>query len=200
MKSSSMATTRRLVFRKPLHLRPLLGRTLVAGLVALVSLVSAPMAASWAAPPGASAPAPLVPDNRSSWATYDASRKSEGAAVAIELFLPGFGSLYGGHWQGALTTWGVSVAGFFVMAWGFTEIPPADAAEAPVTVPLAIWGGLAMMAGARVHGLVDSYRSASRYNRGLARRLGLQGDLVLTPMPLHVNGQTALGFGASWQF
>ena len=59
---------------------------------------------------------------------------------------------------------------------------------------------LASLAGARVHGLVDSYRSASRYNRGLARRLGLQGDLLLTPMPLHANGQTALGFGASWHF
>jgi hypothetical protein len=64
----------------------------------------------------------------------------------------------------------------------------------------AVLVGLGMMVASRVHGMIDAYRSTGRYNRGLARRFGLDGSMVLTPMPLQINGQTALGLGASWQF
>jgi hypothetical protein len=177
-------------------------RALVA-LVTLAVTVSAPGAASFAAPPGATVPAPVpVPmqDSTAGWGVYHASKKSEGTAIAIEFFLPGFGSLYAGHWQGSLTTWGVSAAGFVSFAWGVSQVGIGDSRSESPMVPLAVLGGLALTVGARIHGLVDSFRSASRYNRGLARRLGLHGGLIVTPMPLHVNGQTTLGLGASWQF
>jgi hypothetical protein len=53
--------------------------------------------------------------------------------------------------------------------------------------------GAALAIGGRIHGVVNSFRSAQR-------RLGLYQGMVLIPIPLHVNGQTTLGLGASWQF
>jgi hypothetical protein len=188
-------------------------RAFLACLLALAPLVSAPVTAAWAdprqqypaaqppplAPPGATAPVLRGPD-QATWAAYHASRKSEGVALAIEFVLPGLGSIYADHWTGAATTWGVGAAGFLSMAWGLSQIGIGDGAEPSETATLAFVGGFVMTIGARVHGLVDAFRSTSRYNRGLARRLGLYGGMVLTPMPLQVNGQTALGLGASWQF
>jgi hypothetical protein len=187
-------------------------RSFAVCLLALATLVSTPVAAVRAAraqaypaappplaPPGASTPAPRAPTG-ASWAAYDASRKSEGAAIVLEFFLPGLGSIYADHWQGAATTWGVSLAGVIALAWGASQAAVTYGDETPDTVPLAIVGGVAMIFGARIHGLVDAFRSTSRYNRNLGRRLGLFGGMVLAPVPLQVNGQTALGLGASWQF
>jgi hypothetical protein len=148
------------------------------------------------APPGATAPAPRVPD-WGDWQVYDAASKSEGLAVVMELFFPGLGSVYAEHWAGAATTWGVSLGGILVMFWGLGQTSSGDNDAA---AGLGFTAGILMMVGGRVYGLVDSYRATSRYNRDLARRLGLYGNMVIGPIPLQVNGQTSLGLGAAWQF
>jgi hypothetical protein len=189
---------------------------LVAGLVALVTLISAPAPAAWAAPPqaypswaqpvqqplappGATAPASRVPD-RASWQVYDAASKSEGLAVVLELFLPGLGSIYAEHWTGAATTWGLAVGGIGLVAWAFGQTSLDADQGASDSAGLVFAAGILMVVGGRVYGLVDSFRSTGRYNLELGRRLGLHGGLVLSPIPLQVNGQTSLGLGASWQF
>lgn len=182
----------------------------LAALVALAIAVTAPEAVSFAAPPGATppgatrlAPAPVpmpAADLDARWQVYHATKKSEGVAVAIEFFLPGFGSLYANHWEGTLTTWGLSAAGFLAFVWGTSQMEFGDPRNDSSLVPLAAWGGFALMAGARIHGMVDAFRSTGRYNREVMRGLGLHRGVIVAPMPLHVNGQTTLGMGASWQF
>lgn len=176
-------------------------RALLAALVALASLLSAPARATppGAMPPGATPAAPVTPYSPA-WTTYHMGKKSEGTALAIEFLLPGFGSVYAGHWQGAATTWALSAAGFVAMVWGFSHLGYTHSSEDEDTAAIAILGGLALSTGARIHGLVDAFRSASRYNRGLARRLGLHGGVIVAPVPMQVNGQTTVGLGASWRF
>jgi hypothetical protein len=163
----------------------------------LVTLVSAPVTAAWAAPPGATVPAPRAPD-APSWAAYEASKKDEGIAIVLELVVPGVGSIYAGHWKGAAITWSMTLVGSYALMWGaFSTI---GGGETSARHNVAIAGGAALAIGGRIYGVINSFRSAQRYNRGLARRLGLNHGLVLTPIPLHVDGQTTLGLGASWQF
>jgi hypothetical protein len=57
------------------------------------------------------APMLRVPDR----AAYEAGRRSQGAALAMELVVPGLGSIYGDHWTGAAITWGMSVAGLALL-------------------------------------------------------------------------------------
>jgi hypothetical protein len=176
-------------------------RSLLAGLVALATLVATPVAAQPAlTPPGATAPPPMAapaPD-WSAWAAYQAGKRNEGVAVVMELFLPGLGSLYGGHWEGAATTWGLFVGGFVLLAWGAQNVGFADG-EGSDEAGLAIVAGVTVILGGRVYGLVDSYRATRRFNRRLAGSLGLRG-LVLGPVPMQAGGQSTVGLGASWQF
>jgi hypothetical protein len=187
-------------------------RSLLALLVALVALVSAPVAARAQlapvqpgaqpapplAPPGATVPPPRVPDP-SAWRIYEASRRSQGLALVVELFMPGFGSIYGDHWQGAAITWTLNVTGTVATAWGAYQLGFGDSEESDVA-SAATLAGLGLMVVSRVHGLIDAYRSTGRYNRRLARRFGLEGHMALTPMPLQTSGQSALGLGATWRF
>jgi hypothetical protein len=128
-------------------------------------------------------------------AAYEAGRRSKGAAVAMELVVPGLGSIYGGHLPGAVITWGVSVAGFALLWKGRNT-----GTDLLYTGMFETLGGFLLVVGARVHGLADAYRSTGVYNYRLARRLGLYGGLILAPVPLQANGQTTLGLGASWRF
>ena len=185
-------------------------RSLLARLVAFVALVSAPVAARAQpapplTPPGATAPSPgatapslRVPDE-SARRIYEASRRSQGVALVVELFMPGFGSIYGDHWQGAAITWSMNVTGFVATTWGAWQIGSGESDRSDLA-PTAMLAGLGLMVASRVHGLIDAYRSTGRYNRRLARRFGLDARMVLAPIPLQVSGQTALGLGASWQF
>jgi hypothetical protein len=173
-------------------------RSLLAGLVALATLAAAPAAAQPSlTPPGATTPAPPAP-GWSTWSMYDARKKNEGIAVVLELFVPGLGSLYGDHWQGTATTWGMFAGGFVLVGWGIGEAFE-DADESSNSAGLAITAGAILIVGGRVYGLVDSYRATKRYNRKLAGSLGLRG-LVLSPVPLRTSGQTTVGLGAQWQF
>lgn len=175
-------------------------RSLLAVLVVLATVVAAPAAAQSQpvlAPPGAAAPPPPPPDG-SAWLAYSARKKNEGIGVVLELFVPGLGSLYGDHWQGAATTWGLFAGGFLLVGWGLIETTK-DREEHPPTVDAALAAGVFMVIGGRIYGLVDSYRAPRRYNRRLAGSLGLRG-LVLGPVPMKTSGQTTVGLGASWQF
>ncbi|HWN67390.1 MAG TPA: hypothetical protein VNM90_07095 [Haliangium sp.] len=198
---------------------PGLARSFLACLVALVTLASAPMAARAQplpeqpatrpapplAPPGATAPSPgaTAPSLRvadaSTWRIYRASRRSQALAVTIEIFLPGYGSIYGDHWQGAVIHWGVGLVGFVALTWGVAKVEFDDSSDSPLP-KAAILAGIGLYAGSRIYGLFDAYHSTARYNRRLAQRLGLNPRMVLAPVPLQINGQTALGLGASWQF
>lgn len=172
----------------------------LAVLAVLTTLLAAPAAAQqqpMLAPPGAMAPAPPPPDG-SAWLAYNARKKNEGIGVVLELFVPGLGSLYGDHWQGAATTWGLFAGGFVLVGWGLIETTK-DREETPPTIGLALTAGALMVIGGRIYGLVDSYRAPKRYNRRLAGSLGLRG-LVLGPVPMKTSGQTTVGLGASWQF
>lgn len=144
------------------------------------------------APPGATAPAPHVPD-WGNWQVYTTASKSEGLAVVMEVFFPGLGSAYAEHWAGAATTWGLSLGGILSIAWALGQSSEESAA-------LGFSAGVVMVVGGRVYGLIDSYRATSRYNLDLARRLGLRGNVVLGPIPLQSSGQTTVGLGAAWQF
>jgi hypothetical protein len=171
-------------------------RSLLAGLIALATLAATPAAAQPAlTPPGTTTPAPPAPD-WSTWSSYNARKKNEGIGVVLELFVPGLGSLYGDHWQGAATTWGLFAGGFVLVGFGIGE---AFEDEGSDTAGLALTAGAVMIVGGRIYGLVDAYRSPRRYNRRLASSLGLRG-LVLGPMLVRTSGQTTVGLGASWQF
>lgn len=173
-------------------------RSLLAGLVVLATLAAAPAAAQPAlTPPGAAPPPPPAPD-WSAWSAYNAGKKNQGIGVVLELFVPGLGSLYGDHWQGAATTWALFAGGFVLVGWGLIETTK-DQEEPSNAADLALTAGAIMVIGGRVYGLVDSYRSPKRYNRRLAGSLGLRG-LVLSPVPMRTSGQTTVGLGASWQF
>ena len=189
-----------------------LARSLLAGFVALLTLVSAPLAARAQpapeqpatqpapplAPPGAAAPSLPAP-NAPTWRIYRASRRSRTLAVAIEIFMPGYGSIYGDHWQGAVIHWSVGLAGFVALTWGAAQGGFGDSSDSPLP-RAAMIAGISLYAGSRIYGLIDAYQSTSRYNRRLARRLGLDRRMVLAPVPLQTSGQTALGLGASWRF
>lgn len=178
-------------------------RSLLAALVVLAILVATPAAAQPAlTPPGAAPPppsaAPPPPGDHGAWATYEARKKNEGIGVVLELFVPGLGSIYGDHWQGAATTWALFLGGFVLVGWGIGEAFE-DANNDSSAAGTALTAGAIMIVGGRVYGLVDSYRAPKRYNRRLAGSLGLQG-MVLGPMPVRTSGQTTVGLGATWQF
>lgn len=177
-------------------------RSLLAGLIALATLVAAPAAAQPSlTPPGAAppppyaAPPPPAPD-RTAWFAYNTRKKNGGVGVLLELFVPGLGSVYADHWTGAATTWGLFLGGFVLVGWGIGE---AFEDESSDTAGLALTAGALMVVGGRVYGLVDSYNASQRYNRRLAASLGLRG-LVLGPVPVRTSGQATVGLGASWQF
>jgi len=87
-------------------------------------------------------------------AVYQNSKHSHGAALAIEFFLPGGGSIYGDHLAGALLTWGLEIGGVLLILTSFATQSTTDGTSTQVSEARLTLGMLALMGG-RIYGLVD---------------------------------------------
>ena len=118
---------------------------------------------------------------------YNNDKKNEGIALLLEFFIPGVGSLYADHVNGALLTWGCVVGGFVLVLWGIShEINHVDdpyrTNDNDDVGGAAILGGIVLVIGGRIYGLYDSYASTRDYNLELRRRLGLEASFAIAPL------------------
>ncbi|MCG5052930.1 MAG: hypothetical protein KA712_08215 [Myxococcales bacterium] len=82
------------------------------------------------------------------------------AALAIEWFIPGGGSVYADNGTGAVTTWMLLGAGIASLLLVVSD--PFEGSEArDMRLTGAVFGA-GLLAAGRVHGLVDAYTSAQR--------------------------------------
>jgi hypothetical protein len=144
-----------------------------------------PAAASpWTAPPGyyyyyGYPQRPAVPDLTLAMASYQSAKRSHGIAVLCEFLLPGIGSIYADHVNGALITWGLMLAGVVFLVYGITGFGDYEdrregyREDDDDRIAFGLGFGLALFAAGRVYGFVDAWRSTTRYNDGLRLRLGL---------------------------
>jgi hypothetical protein len=144
------------------------------------------------ASPGLPPPPPPGPNQ---YYAYEAGSKSQGLALLIEWFLPGVGSIYADHVQGALVTWGATIGGAALLIYGLGNPRTGiDAMTGEVKRQYdggVIAAGAIMIVGARIYGLVDAWSSAGDYNDALAVRLGVRGaSLQLAPV--------STGRGLAW--
>jgi len=120
------------------------------------------------------------------WA-YEEQKHSVVAAMVMEIFVPGLGSIYGDHWQGALLNWALEVGGILVIVsaihtsttsndYGSTSTPDIDGSKLAV--------GLLMVVGGRTYGLVDAHQSNKEYNQKLRRKLGLPEWTAFSIQPI----------------
>ena len=134
--------------------------------------------------------------NPQNYYLYEASKRSVGLAVVLELLVPGVGSLYADHVIGAVITWGVTIAGIMVAlsaneqdAYGYTSNNDDQFAL----------GVLLVLAG-RIYGIVDSVQSTNEYNHNLAARLGLPPTVSIGVTPLRDGTITAWGPSMGFRF
>jgi len=115
---------------------------------------------------------------------YENEKKNEGIALLLEFFIPGVGSIYAEHLNGALLTWACTIGGFVLVFWGFSQAFEASVEERneDETAGAAILGGLALVVGGRIYGLYDSYASSKDFNLRLRHRLGLDVGLSVAPL------------------
>jgi hypothetical protein len=156
----------------------------------------APPPAFYAPPPPLDGPAPgaVTPQQLTA---YESGSKSRVGALALELFIPGLGSIYADHAQGALVTWLGIIAGTGMVVYGavnLDEPPPRD--EQGETM-LSI--GVLMLVGFRIYGVVDAWSSAGEYNEELATRLGMHA-MSLTVAPVATAHGPAWGPSLSLRF
>lgn len=134
-------------------------------------------------PPGYVQPPAYADPGRvhpSSYFTYEAAKKSEGIALAVELLFPGVGSFYADHAVGALVTWGCLVGGFTLVLRGIEENTASSlnnefgstSSSQPGDTSIRL--GVGLILGGRIYGFYDAYTSVSRWNRELRGRLGLE--------------------------
>lgn len=91
---------------------------------------------------------------------YSSERKSEFAAVALELMIPMLGHAYAGNAKRGLTPLAVSAGGFILMIASGSQYPPNPG--------MATVGYLAYLGG-RAWGAVSAHQTASDHNAGLRR-------------------------------
>jgi hypothetical protein len=113
---------------------------------------------------------------------YENQKKTPALGLLLELFtLPGIGSLYGDHPQGALITWGGMIGGIVLAVAGANKLSEGDRINDESTRDtggLMLTVGILSVIGFRVYGLVDSWQSCVSYNRELSKRLGLPPLMV----------------------
>jgi hypothetical protein len=133
---------------------------------------------------------------------YESTRKNEGIAIVLEFLVPGVGSVYGNHVEGALVTWGCMVGGMVLMMYGLEQSWEDDGyyndGRHSGDGELAVLGGVALVVGGRIYGLYDSYASTKRYNRSLRQRLGID-YISVAPMKTP-GGNTAWGAAVGVSF
>jgi len=115
---------------------------------------------------------------------YENEKKNEGIALLLEFFIPGVGSIYAEHLNGALLTWACTIGGMVLLFWGFSQVLDASIEERndDDVGGTAIIGGIVLVVGGRIYGLYDSYASTKEYNLQLRRRLGLEVGFAITPL------------------
>jgi hypothetical protein len=127
---------------------------------------------------------------------YEAQKKNELLALAIEFFIPGVGSIYADHVAGAMVTWGTFIAGVVLFVWWFGENANTNtnasggSSGGTINGPdqlhdlWAVYLALGLVVGGRIYGLVDSYSSAKEFNQRLRARLGMPewGSLGVVPI------------------
>jgi hypothetical protein len=109
---------------------------------------------------------------------YQNASKSHGAALALEFFLPGAGSVYARDPRGAIVTWGLMTAGVAVAVWGLTRTNlrggEQDRRGGNQQVGLTMLvGGVLVGVGGRIYGLVNSWQAVSEHNQELRASLRL---------------------------
>jgi hypothetical protein len=123
-------------------------------------------------------------------AVYQNSKHSHGAALAIEFFLPGGGSIYGDHLAGALLTWGLEIGGVLLILTSFATQSTTDGTSTQVSEARLTLGMLALMGG-RIYGLVDAWRSTTAYNLRLRQLMGLPDWLAVGVTPIRTRDNVA---------
>jgi hypothetical protein len=149
-------------------------------------------------PPPQPGYAPAYPDPyrmQAAYAEYESRKKNEGLAVILEVVLPGGGSIYAGHVEGALVTWGcTAVGGLLLILWATSYVDRHHSDDRiSHRRDWALVAGLGLAVGGRVYGLYDSFASSRRFNVELQRRLGLPGHVSLGIGPIVGPGGTAWG-------
>jgi hypothetical protein len=143
-----------------------------------------PGTSPWEMPPGTYHPPPAqhpgygpqqpVPNLHWAIANYESSKRSRALALVIEWFIPGGGSIYGDHLQGAVITWVTMVAGVALLVWGVTgSTDYAAETENEDRIRFGVGGGIVLLLGGRTYGFIDAWQSTTRYNENLRARFGV---------------------------
>jgi len=163
-----------------------------AWILALAVALAARASRARAAEPGA------APDL--SAAAYQQRAKSGVGAVALEIALPGAGSLYARDPHGALLTWGLTAAGLAAFFVGLSQLPlvgpdgppppPMAQKTSAFALPLII-GGAAVGIYGRLYGLQNAAAAVDRYNARY--NAALRASLRLAPFVSADAGGVAVG-------
>jgi hypothetical protein len=115
-----------------------------------------------------------VPNLHWAIANYESNKRSRALALVIEWFIPGGGSIYGDHLQGAVVTWVTMVAGVALLVYGLSGYNSYEGqADDDDRIKFGVGGGIVLILGGRTYGFVDAWRSTTRYNENLRVRFGI---------------------------
>jgi hypothetical protein len=159
---------------------------------------------AYAPPPGYPPPYPYgaAPGygglNMQSMYLYESQKKSPALGLVLDLLIPGVGSIYADHPQGALITWGLMIGGIAAIVLADDHRQTSGDISRPDTN--LIVAGVVMILGGRIYGIYDGYASSADYNRALAQRLGLPPGVALGIVPIRQREATAFGPTLSWRF
>jgi hypothetical protein len=132
-----------------------------------------------------------------SYAAYEAGKKNGGLAILLEFVFPGLGSVYSDHAIGGLITWTCMIAGIAMIVWGIEDWADdnrVDGMSGPSSVNTTqLTVGILLLAGGRIYGFVDAYRSADAFNERLRAKLGLPVGFSFNFG--RVGGPQAMSFG-----
>ena len=146
-------------------------------------------------------PGPYYGNGQSPVLLYEALKKSEWLAAAIELFIPGVGSIYADHVAGAIVTWATILTGTVLIFWWIRDLQTdQDGWTVGSGDPALLYLGLGLFLGGHIYGLVDAYTSARAFNRDLRARLGLPDWASLGVVPIHTDRALAWGPSLTFRF
>ena len=127
------------------------------------------------------ATSPLSAQERNAnWAQYQDQKKSEVAALVLEILIPTVGHAYAGNWAKGLIPFGVTVAGYTTAFVGAAEC--ADhTGDCTGGENAKMLSGLIVGIGGQIWGMVSAYRTAENHNNELRERYGIETGLAIRP-------------------
>jgi hypothetical protein len=111
---------------------------------------------------------------------YEAQSMSVWGPVALELALPGFGSLYAGDTKGAVITWAGDALAIGLALYGAPALFGGSATDARTA---ALIGGPVLGLATRIYGVCNTVQAVHRHNEHLQTILGLTPTVSFATPP-----------------